>query len=84
MINFIYNLFKSEETKIDEEYQEYRQKYRDKIKIFRKGDLYGVDESLLNKHRSCTSFLWNSQEIKKRYIEVCKNYEYSLLPVVEM
>ncbi len=86
MVNFIYTLFKSEETKINEDYEPYKKKYGDKIKILRQGDMYAIEDSLSFRRnlKFTTPFYYNLQDAKKRYIQICKYYETNQLPIVEI
>lgn len=94
-MDFIYNLFKSEDAKIEEQYQECKKKYGDKIKILQKGDWYAVQYeinrpgmmiSLLGGDRILltTRFIYTLKEAKERYVGECKKHEYESLPVKEI
>lgn len=87
MIDFIHSLFKSEETKINEEYEYYKEKYRDKIKILRQGTWYAVDSNnlIIKRVKHEPVFIYTElKQARSRYIEICKYYEQSLNPVVEV
>lgn len=86
MINFIYNLFQSEETKINEQHEAYKKKYGDRIKILRQGDMYAVEDSLSLRRnlKFTTPFYYTLEDAKKRYIEICKYYETNQLPIIEI
>ena len=92
MIDFLYNLFKSEDTKTEEQYQEYKKKYGDKIKILQKGDRYSVQyetnrPNMRNNNSKIvfsTAFIYNLKEAKKRYVRECKNYDFNSLPIREV
>ena len=90
MIDFIYNLFKSEDVKIDEEYQKYKAKYGDKVKILRKGDKYGVSYTIKHPVKNerpisnSISFIYSLNEAKEKYVKECKNYDFNTHPVREV
>lgn len=92
MIDFLYNLFKSEDTKTEEQYQEYKKKYGDKIKILQKGDRYSVQyetnrPNMRNNNSEIvfsTAFIYNLKEAKERYVRECKNYDFNSLPIREV
>ena len=92
MIDFLYNLFKSEDAKTEEQYQEYKKKYGDKFKILQKGDRYAVQYEINHpdmriggdKILVTTGFIYTLKEAKEWYIRECKNYDFNSLPIREV
>ena len=86
MVDFIYNLFKSEEVKTNEEYEKYKSKYGEKIKILKQGDSYAIEDSLSFRRnlKFITPFYYTLEDAKRRYIEICKSVEKNKLPIIEV
>lgn len=83
MIDFICSIFKSEETKTNEEYFKYRKKYEDRIQILEKGSIYIIEYLVLGRNKNFTArtgYCSVLNAIKKQYISICKKYELNDLP----
>ena len=88
MLNFFINMFTDT---LEDEYQHYKQKYGDRVKLLEQGGRYTI-LNLLGKNPNIPSAnfppnRYNTNDIKilKRiYINICKNYEISLLPIREV
>ena len=94
MIDYISILFggKTEEERLNEEYENYKEKYKDILVLYKQGNMYSIVDtttrfykmSTKDNHKYIGNFNYSEDEYKKQYIDKCREYQKASLPILKV